>query len=211
MTFGSPDSRRTSRAKPSRPEIGRAAGIGRDGVAKCFVLAAPHVRQADPVRAARGARVQVDRDVELIADPGADSSRDLDAGFHRHAANRHERDDVGRADPWVLALLDRHVNSAGRLLGAAEGRFGDRRRAAGERQHHPIVRGVGVQVENRDPRNGRRRVTNPGDHLGPPTFGEVRDALDELHTDSREIRPATTTAWQHYTWRPASDQTAAGW
>ena len=50
-----------------------------------------------------------------------------------------------------------------------------------ERDDGAVVRRVGRDVEHRDALDGGDRVTDGGDDLGTAAFGEIRNALDELH------------------------------
>ena len=49
--------------------------------------------------------VEIDRNVQLLADALAELLRQLDAILHGHAAHRNEGADVGRAEARVLARM----------------------------------------------------------------------------------------------------------
>ena len=185
------DGRSTRRSEPLRAEVGRAVGIGRDGVAKALELALPDVGQANALRPARRSCIQVDGDRKFRADALAQLIRKLDAGVHACLTYRHERDHVGRAHPRVLAVMLGQVDQRGGTFDAPKRRLGDGVRPPHEGQHHPIVDAVGVQVEHRDTSDGGSCVANRGDDRGAATFAEVGDALDESHNSPRRPEVAS--------------------
>ena len=97
------------RMQPRRSEVGLAAALA-DLAAQALVLPAADVGQLLALGPGRGARIQVDRDLEPGRDPLAERARQVDAGIDRRVAERDERDDVDRADAWVLALVGVHVD-----------------------------------------------------------------------------------------------------
>ena len=84
----------------------------RDLLAQALVLAAAHVGQLDPLGHGRGSRVEIDGELEARRDPPPEVAGEPDARLQRGRAERHERHDVDRADPRVLAGLLLHVDLA---------------------------------------------------------------------------------------------------
>ena len=155
------------------------AGAVPDLVPNGLVAAAPDVGEAHAIRAARRTRIQVHGQPEPVRDPGAEGSREGDAVVERGRPKGHERDDVHRADPWVLAGVRLHVDGFDRDLERRLERGFDGRRIAGKRQHGSIVRRVAgpiQEVRPVDPGNGRRE---PVDDVRAPPLGVVRDRLDK--------------------------------
>ena len=94
-----------------RPEVRIGSGIPPDPVSQTLELPFPDVGQALPLRPGRGAGVEIDRDPELARRPLGEATRDRHALVHRHVTHRHERHDVRRPHPRVLALVLRQVDA----------------------------------------------------------------------------------------------------
>ena len=91
--------------------------------------------------------------------------------------------DVGGADARVLALVRGEVDELARLGDAGERGVHRGLHGRDEREDGAVVGRVGRDVEDGDAVDGRDGVADRGDDLGAAAFGEVGDALDELHGD----------------------------
>ena len=98
-------------------------------------------------RPALGRRVEEDRQPELVAD-----RRPTTRGRRLRArqvvrAERHDRDDVGGADPRVRAVVSPQVDSLDRDADARDERVDELVLRPDEREDRAVVVGVGVDVE----------------------------------------------------------------
>ena len=166
------------RMDPVRPKVRIRGGILPDPVSQALELAFPDVGQALALRAGRRPRVQVDRDPELGRRAFGEPPRHRHALVHRHVPHRHERHDVGRPHPRVLARVLRQVDALGGDAHRAEGGLRSRVGAGHEREHRAVVRRIDLHVEQAhagDARDGRpQRVEG----RGVTALGEVGDAFD---------------------------------
>ncbi len=79
-------------------------------------LAAPDVLEVLARRIGGRLLVEIDRDAEPFGDGRGDVLRQRDALLHRDALDRHERHDVDRAEPRMLALVLPEIDGGQRLL-----------------------------------------------------------------------------------------------
>ena len=109
--------------------------------------------------------IEIDRELEPLGDPGRERAGERDAVVHRGVAERHERDDVDRADARVLAGL-RPCRSRRRRRRPPLERGATGVGVAGQGQHAPVVAGVARPVEEVDaggrPTASARRSTTSG-------------------------------------------------
>src|SRR5574340_857082 len=87
---------------------------------------APAVRQVAVFRPRGGSFVKIDRDLQLAPHALAHAPRHRHAVVHRDGAHRDERNDVGRADAWVLPAVHAEIDQTRGGLDAAERAFLDR-------------------------------------------------------------------------------------
>ena len=169
-----------ARVGPCRPEVRTAISRGvADLVADRLVAAAAHVGEPDAVGSRRRARVQVDREVEPVRDPGTEPACQLDAVLERRRAQRDEGDHVHRADAWVLALVAVHLDDVDRHLDRGFQRGLDQFGLAGKGQHRAVVGGVARAVEDERAVDAGGRPREAVDDVEPAAFGIVRDRLDQ--------------------------------
>ena len=128
----------------------------------------------------RRVAVEVDGDAQLRRRAPAELVGEGHAVVHRHARDRHERDDVHRAHAGVLALLRPHVDPLPGHSRRREGALDDGLGRADERVDGPVRGGAGVHVEQRAPGRRADRVGDRVDHGPVAALREVRHALDEL-------------------------------
>ena len=83
----------------------------------------------------------------------------------------------------MLALMSREVDEVTGLRDASERSLGGALDRRDERDHRPVVRCIGRHVEQVNRLDGGDRIANGLDDLGPAAFGEIRNALDELHRE----------------------------
>ncbi len=149
-----------------------------------LVFARPHPGQVAALRPRRRPLVQVDRDPQLLADPPAHPTGQLDALLHRHARDRHERADVRGAEARVRALVLPHVDHLGGTPDGAERGFGDRVRRPDERHDRTVGVPSRIDVQGADPGDTGDRVGDLFDGRVITALGEIRYALDDLlHAD----------------------------
>ncbi len=156
------------------PEVGLAPVLP-DLELEALVLPAPHVGQPLPFLAGGRARVQVDRQVEPLGDPGPECPGDLDAFVDRGGAERDERDHVDRADPWVLALVGIHVDVVDGRRDEPFEPLGHGVMLAREREHRTVVAGVAGPVEQVHARDRGDGIGHPVDDVEAASLGHVGD------------------------------------
>ena len=185
---GADDRRAGRRMRPARPEV-RGAIVGRQRRRQTLESRPPDVRQDTPVGSGRGARIQEDRQLVAIGQPGTELAGEVDAGVHGRLAERHEGHDVQRTDAGMLAVLCAHVDARDRLRREALRRRHHVVRCARERQHAPVVVGIRRPVQERDtPAIGRDGLGIGVDDLDAATLTDVRDAFHaRLHGRSLVI------------------------
>ena len=71
--------------------------------------------------------------------------------------------------------------------GAGNGRFHRQVRFCHKCHHHPVVRGIGLDIDHPGP-GGADRVTDRRDHVRTATLRKIRDALYE----GRQTTPPAT-------------------
>ena len=173
------------RVQPRRAEVGLAAAL-RDLGLEALVLAAPDVGQLDPL----GPRAPPRRRGRPAGRSGPRSARRTSRASSTQSsivvvAERHERDDVDRADPRVLAGVRVHVDLVDRR----------RRRAARARRRPAPCSPASVNTERlwlaslvRSRRwtlgHGLDRVGQPVDDVEAASLGDVRDGFDQRSASS---------------------------
>ncbi len=162
------------------------AVIGRPGrvlelFGKPFVFTRPDGGQVPPLGLAGGRFIKVDGDAELAGHPRPERLGQADAVFHGHARDGHEGANVRGPDAAVGALVRPHVDDLGGLGDGAEGRFRGGFGGADERDHGPIGRGAGVDVQQLDLTDGLDLADDGPDLLLVAALAEIGDAFDELH------------------------------
>jgi len=133
--------------------------------------------------------VQVHGDLQFVRDALSHGSSEGDAIVHRDPEDRHEREDVQRADTRVGASVLVHVNPVDRGPRALEGGFRDAGPVPDERDDGTIVIRIHFRVEDPDSRDRRDRPRDFVDDFLAPPFGEVRHAFDNLGHDAAPAAP----------------------
>ena len=113
--------------------------------------------QRPPFRSRRGELVKEDRKRQLLPDPLAEPVGELHAIVHRHAGHRHERTDIDRAHASVGAVMVAHVDELARRHDELERALEDRLRLTDEGDHGAVGLDPGIDVEQLDTCNRRRR------------------------------------------------------
>ena len=164
-----------------RPEVGRALRGRPDVGTNALELTTTNVGEILTVGARGGALVQEDRNAQLVAHTCAELAREGDAVLHRRALERDERHDVRGAHAGVLTGVRGEIDALLRLADARERRVDNDVDRRDECDDAAIVAGVGAGIEDMRARHRRDGVTDGANDLGSPAFGEVGNALDELH------------------------------
>ena len=144
--------------------------------------------QISPLGQGGGRLVEIDRNLQLLADPPADLMGDFGAVLDRHALDRHERADVGRAHPRMLAVLATHVDHLRRGGDCLEGRLGNRLGRADEGDHRPVGIPAGIDVQQLDALDRLDRVGDLLDYGGVLSFREIGYALDDFPRHRNVLR-----------------------
>ncbi len=146
-------------------EIGSACRVRDDRFAETLELAFPDLRQVGALWPTGRARVQVHGDAEFLADGLPQSFGEADGVGHGGGAEGHERHDVRRAHPRVLAALDGEIDRNRRDSHHAEHGVEQRVALSVEGDYAPVVVRVPLDVKDRDTGHGSGGV---GDtvHLG---------------------------------------------
>ena len=126
--------------------------------------------------AGRQLAVQEDRQLELRADAFPHFTCDCARAIAFACLERDDRDDVGRADPRMRALVPTQVDSLARARDAGEQRSDELPVIADDGENRPVVIGVGMHVE--DVSMGRECRTQRLDRVGIAPFGEVRHRFE---------------------------------
>ena len=154
-----PDHGRAGWADSFRAEIRVALGVDTHFFFQRFILAAADVLQVLALRAGGGLFIQVDRDVQLGADPLAQPAGDQHAFRHADVPDGDKWHDVCGADAGVLAGVLVQVDQLGGFGDGPKSGFFDGFGRTDEGQHGAVVIQVGVAVEQG---GSRRRRGSPG-------------------------------------------------
>ena len=154
-------------------------GVPPDPLTESLEFALPDVREPLPLGSGGRPGVEIDRDLELRCRTLGEPAREPDAVLQRRVPDGNERDDVGRAHARVLSLVLREIDplqgdphgSERRL----EGSLGRRH----ECEHRPVVRGVGLDVEELHIGYAREGGPERVESLLIPALGKVGNACDE--------------------------------
>jgi hypothetical protein len=160
------------------PEVGGALRIV-DVSAETLVLAAPDVGQPHPVRTRRRGRVQVDGHPEALGHGRAELPCVAHAVVDRGVPQRHEGNDIDRADARMLAVLKLHVDVADGDLDGPRQRTHDGVGVASQGQDRSVVAGVAGAVQEIRATHGAGRVGQPIDDVEAPTLGVVGHGFDQ--------------------------------
>jgi hypothetical protein len=187
---GADGDRSGSRVHPGRPEVRLAAALGDLGT-ESLVLPAPDVGQLDPFRSQRRRGVEIDRQMVTLRNPPAEAPGEHDRLVHGRVGQGHERDDVDRPDPRMLAPVALHVDLLDRRSDEPIERVGDGPGRASQREHGAVVAGVARPIEEMDLRDRGDGGRQSFDDVETPTFGDVRDRFDQSVGEVRH-RPIVT-------------------
>src|SRR2546427_13279044 len=113
----------------------------------------------------------------------SDEPCEVDAVVQRDAADRDERDHVGRADAGMLASVGGKVDSVEGLFSRPKCGFADGFGRSDEGQDAAVVIGVALAVQHDDAGDSLNGVDQRVNGLGLPAFAEVGDALDKTIHD----------------------------
>ena len=177
--------------EPRRP-VGRHELAGVDPPLELGRAATPVERRAAIV----GERpVQEDRHAELVTEPPRDGARDRFGGRGILSSKRHDRDDVGRPDPWMNAVVPLQVDRRPRRRHTCDEPVLETSIVADQREHRPVVIRVDVGIE--EPRARRPECASHGvDDVGIAPLRDVRHGLERMHLPTLEIvREPTAPAY----------------
>ena len=144
------DGRAGSFVEHRRSEI-RLPGRLLDLLEEAFVFAGTNDREIRARRIARRFLVEINRDLQLLADPFAQRFGARDRFLPTHVAHRDERTNIGRAHPRMRALLFAHVDQFRGLLDSAKSRLHGSFRDADKGHDRAIGARAGIDVEQRNP------------------------------------------------------------
>ncbi len=121
--------------------------------------------------------------MQFLRQATSDKPREVDAVVQRDAADRDERDNVGRADAGMLAAVGGEVDPVEGLFSRPKGGFADGFWRSDEGQDAAVVIGVALAVQHDDAGDSLNGVDQRVNGLGLPAFAEVGDALDKTIHD----------------------------
>jgi hypothetical protein len=96
-------------------------------------------------------------------------------------SDRHEGDDVDRAEAGMFARVRAQVDRRERLVVHREDGGFQRGGVAGEREDRAVVRRIRGVVEQPRARHASDRRRDRIDHVAAPALADVGNALDDLH------------------------------
>ncbi len=139
--------------------------------------------------------VEEDRHPELVTEPPRDGSRNRLGGRDILTSKCHDRDDVGRTDPWMNAVVPLQVDRLPRRRHTCDEPVLETPIVADQREHRPVVIRVDVGVE--EPRARRPEGASNGiDDVGIPPLRDIRHGLERMHLPTLEIvREPTAPAY----------------
>ncbi len=175
---GADDRRARAGIEPRRAAV-RLPPLVLEFLGQPLILALADRRQIPPLGRQGGGFVEIDGNLQLVANPLTDAMGDGGTVLQRHALDRHEGADVGGAEAGMGAVVAAHVEHGRRLGNRPERRLGHRLRRANEGDHGPVGVPAGVHVEEPDARNRLDGVGDLLDFGGVLSFGEVGHALDQ--------------------------------
>jgi len=130
--------------------------------------------------------VQEDGRAELFTEPPGDGAGDRLGYSGILTSQGHDRDDVGRPDPWVNTMVASQIDFRPRRRHTRDEPVLESSIAADQREHRPVVIRVDVGVE--EPRTRRRKgAANRVDDVGIPPLRDVRHGLERMHPPTLEI------------------------
>ena len=136
--------------------------------------------------AVRARAVEEHRQPELCSDPLAEQPRGLERLLHPTGTERHERDDVRRADPRVDAVVRPQVDELGGARNAEQERLDELCLVGDERVDGAVVVGVGVDVEQA--RLPGERLADGRDDRAVAPLGDVRHGFEQSHGSTLRSR-----------------------
>ncbi len=133
-------------------------------------------------RVQSGGLIEINRDREAAPDLGAGLVRGVDAIVKRRAGERHEGQDVGRADARMDAGMLAEIDERGGFTDASHGGFEDDGGLAGEGNDAAVVVGIGIKSENGYAVHMTGDARDGHDYVGVAALREIRHAFDHLNT-----------------------------
>ena len=162
-------------------EVGNAIRVRADFGARAFEFAAADVGEIFAIWTRRRFFVEENRDPEFAADFRAEFAGEGDTIVHRRAVERNEGADVGGTDARVLSGVRGEVDRVAGLCDPRKRRGYGGRDRRDEGDDGAIVARIRGDVEDRHAVGSRDGVNDRGNDFGAASFGEIRNALDELH------------------------------
>jgi hypothetical protein len=175
------DGGRSSRGVGERRAEVRLPRSARHPGCEPFELSTADVLELPACGVRRGFLVQIHRNVEAPRDLRCRRSRQCHAVGHLDATNRHERHDIDRTQPGMLAAMRSEIDRGERHLEEGEHGVLNSDGVTRKRVHRAVVRGIGRHVEQLRARHALDGAGEPGDDLGPASFAYVGNAFDHRH------------------------------
>src|SRR5262245_6959146 len=134
--------------------------------------------------------IEKNRDPQLLPDSPAQPPRQGDASIHRCSLEGHEGNHVRRAHARVLALVVPQVYLGAGRLRRLEGSLENGLGTAYDGEDGPVVKPVGVDVEEMGSSHAPKCFLQRPDDPGALAFAEVGNTLDDAghHAVSTRVR-----------------------
>ena len=139
--------RRALRRRALSSRRGPKSGANSPASIRRSSSARPPFRKNAGPRPGASSPIEKDRQVELLADPARELTRGLLRTRHVLGHDRHERDDVGCADPRMSPLVAAEIDAVARACDPRQEGLHELLVLADEREDRAVVVGVGVDVE----------------------------------------------------------------
>ena len=159
-----------------------------------LIPAATNLLQLAALIPARGLAVVIGGDVQLLPQARPEIVREVDADAHRKVGERHKGHDVGRPHSRMLATVAAQVDPFRGNGGTGDRRIDRERRLRDEGDDHPVVGGIGLDVDHAGAR-GFDRIGDGGDDVEAAPFREIRHALYK----GSQTAPPTTVCKTRFT------------
>src|SRR5437016_12050719 len=180
--------------------VRRAIGICFDLCSEVLESFAAHLLKTDAIRSQRRALIKIDRNGKLLPDAPACFMGQRYAFVHRYAAHRHKRQNVRRADPWVLAGVRSQIDQLSCGGYRAQRSFDHLFDWSDKRNHRSVMIGIDVAVENSRAVNRFDRPLDASDRFGLAAFTEVWYTLNQIADCGLRIADLKTVSheWLQY-------------
>ena len=132
--------------------------------------------------------------MQLLPQPRPEIVREVDADAHRQVGKGDEGDHVDRAHSWMLATVVAQVDPFRGNGSTGHRRIDGERGLRDEGDDHPVVGGIGLDVDHAGAR-GFDRIGDGADDVEAAAFREIRNALYK----GSQTAPPTTVCRTRFT------------